>query len=181
MENMSAPLEPINIELVVEDAYAKAVISDSPYVSIRHGDLYFNGISFVSSNCKLSMKHVENGLYTYTFIPQEEGLYSICAKSEDYSASKSWTQTVVDGESSSIIINQDTLLLDNGEDTQILDSNHRPLMGVTITCYDEYTKKVEGVSQSNQLGEWSMVIPKGKKVFIFEKQGYDAISMCKEV
>lgn len=186
MTILSKPLQPISIDLLVEDSRGKIVTSDFPYVTIKYEHKYFNGITFVDSSCKLSMSHIGNGIYTYVFTPQKQGIYTIIAKSDDYSAFEQWTQIVHDPEEdndgeSLIIINQDTVLLDNGDSTKILDSNKRPLAGVSITCYDAITKNVVGVSQSDQFGDWSMVVPKGNKIFLFEKDGYDTISVGQEV
>lgn len=177
ISNTSKPLEPVVVTIYVLDCNNNPVLTDTPFTTIKYNNKYYNGLFFTEGICELSMRHLGNGEYDLTFTPEVNGVYSVTAISEDYKIKKSYIHIVQDEYETSIVVTHETLLDNNNESTAVVDKSGNGIGGVIIHCYDEETKKLEATTQTDILGEWSMSVARGRKVFVFSRDGYNSVSL----
>lgn len=173
-----------DINIVITDDANKAVMDDVVLVTIydTRNKLYFNGLLWTETECQISMQHVFNGVYTFSFTPDLESIFEVKVRSENYPFG--YVQTIRSMKelgSIPIRISNETFKNQDGTDSLIVDKQGKPLSGVKISCFDMLTKELVGISQTDSNGEWNMMIPAGKYFFTFEKDGYISVSFERSV
>lgn len=78
------------VSLLVTDVNNTRITDDSPHVIIKNvsKNTYWNGIQWVSEEFRIYMEHIINGVYQYTFVPDQADIYEVTAHSDTYNISK---------------------------------------------------------------------------------------------
>lgn len=115
-------------------------------------------------------------------ITLEEGEYSVLII-EDGNPKYTFTLKVTNEKAKGevVIVNSSTLRGLDGTDTVVLSESESPLAGVKVTAISVETKQPVGMTTTNEVGEWHMMIERGNYLFTFERQGYTPVSFIKEV
>lgn len=174
------------ISIVVTDIENNPVCNDTVSLIIKDcvQDKFFNGIVWIDTECELSVPHTENGIYSYSFIPESCSVFELTISSRAYSKTKKEMVEVTDSENINtrpVKIEWKTFRNQDGTDTKLVGTDDKPLMGVRISCYDKSTREIVGVAQTDISGEWEMIIRPGIYVFMFEKEGYMSYSFERTV
>lgn len=172
------------IELSIVDSNNNAVIDDCVSLTIydTRNKTYFNGLIWSEDECQISMTHISDGRYTFLFTPDTESIFEVVAKSNKYPFGYLKTiRSMKELGDFPIRITSDNFKNQDGTNSRIIDRNGKPLRGVKISCFNIETKEIISVSQSNDSGEWEMMIPQGKYFFTFEKDGYISVAFERSV
>lgn len=144
--------------------------------------LFFNGIMWTEDECEITLSHTGNGVYSFNVIFDTESKFEIITSSKKYSIRKVENiETMKESGDFPIKINNSNFMNQDGSDSVITDIKGVGLSGVKISCFNTTTKDIVGVAQTNELGEWEMMIPSGIYFFTFEKDGYITTSFEREV
>lgn len=165
---------------LITDDIVKAVIQD---ISSQK---YFNGLFWIDQEAEIIIPHKNNGEYAMIFKPDYASTFKLVISSEQYDLVETqiiqfYSGGIIPDGVTPVKLDQDNFKNQDGTDTTILDVNGKPLVGVKISCYNKETKEVVAVSQSNDFGEWAMIIPEGYYFFVFEKDGYLSVSFERTV
>jgi hypothetical protein len=157
------------------DLRAEAIITNDG------NNTFWNGISWESVKSSVQLNKITEGAFTYSFIPDVAGKYSISVESE---SNKSFyiVEASDSGESiAPVIVNNHSLLTADGSDTTIITKNGLPLVGVQVSAFKSDTKELVINTVSDESGGWNLVLPPGSYFFIFEKSGYVSVGFEKAV
>ena len=179
--------ETYKVALDVLDEFNAPIVSDVVVATIkdRNSGLNYNGLFWQETGCEIMVPHIGNGRYGFDFKVEEQSVFDINIFSKKFPIAKSFViesfEKVEVKENTYVKITSKNFRYQDGSDTIILSENGNPLAGVKISCYNPDNKEVIAVTQSDSFGEWSMIIPKGKSFFIFEKDGYATVSFERTV
>lgn len=176
------------LKLVVKDSFGHIVTDDIVKAVIQDisSQKYFNGLFWIEQEAEIIIPHKVNGEYAMMFKPDYASSFKLTISSQQHNLSESqvvqfYAGDIIPDGVTPVKIDQSNFKNQDGTDTTILDINGKPLVGVKISCYNKDTKEVVAVSQSNDFGEWAMIIPEGYYFFVFEKDGYLSISFERTV
>lgn len=174
---------PFNISITVIDS-GMPVTDDIVTGSIKDisSGKFFNGLFWSDEECTIIVPHKEDGIYELAFTPDKVSSFEINIRSEKYPVSRAEViHSYEEGcEDALININNATFLNQDGTDSITTDASGTPLRGVSISCYD-LNGEIIAVTQSNDLGEWSMLVRRGTYFFTFEKEGFISVSFERTV
>lgn len=95
--------EIVTATLHLKDEDGRPIETDYPYVVIRNKQgQYYNGIAWSSSECRLYMTHVHNGVYSYEYNADTVGEIYIVCKSDTYEEMSELYINVFDGSTSKV-------------------------------------------------------------------------------
>lgn len=175
-ETASLAIEVKNDNLPVVDDIILAKIKN-----IKNNN-FFNGLFWVSEECTIFVNHKENGIYELLFTPDEVSTYEATMYSKNYPVAMSKTiYCFEEGTEDSLVpIDSKTFKNQDGSDTKIVNQSGVPITGAKITCFN-LSGEVEAVTQSNDTGDWNMLIKRGRYFFSFEKDGFVSVSFERTV
>lgn len=180
--------KPYTLCLHVTDTTGMPVTDDIVRVKIQDisTNKYFNGMFWIEQESELIVPHDNNGTYKVTFNPDFCSAFKLNIYSEKHNAADTQLLQVYSGGIipdgvTPVKIGSSNFKSQDGTDTTILDIHEKPLVGVKISCFNKETKEIVAVSQTNDLGEWEMIIPEGYYFFMFEKEGYLSVSFERTV
>jgi len=172
------------VQATITDSTGGLVGDDTVIVSIydTRRKIYFNGIIWTEDECEITMPHIGSGVYSFVFVPETESIFSLTIRATNNIYSQIiGIESMKENGGIPIKIDSSLFLNQDGTNSILLDINSNPIIGVKISCYNKDTKEIIGVSQSNQTGEWSMMIPQGTYFFTFEKDGFISVSFERTV
>lgn len=175
---------PYDLVRVKSDAKLRLRNIDSGLKLIIHNpktNLYYSKDGWVSEHSKINMQEIQNGIYVYSFVPEDCTKYNIKVV-ENMLILDKFILNVVDKEVDNTlrVIGSKTIKAQDGSDTTVIGKNGAFIPGVKVTCYNK-DKEIVSTAQTDQVGEWTMRVMPGKYLFVFEKDEYVTISLEREV
>ena len=145
--------------------------------------LYFNGLMWCNDMCEIYVPRDKSGVYAYTMVFDECSIYNLEIGCEELKRKKRETVEVVNPHSSDshVKISSKTIRGYDGGDTRVCDIGRNGICGVLVKCVEKDTKKMVFSTQTNEHGEWSMIVKPGIYMFVFEKDGYNSIVLERQV
>lgn len=176
--------EPFTISVQVLSESGLPIIDDIVIATIKDvgKNKFFNGLFWSDHECSILVSHKENGIYELEFIPETISSFEITIRSNKYPFAKSeLLYTFEEGNKDSLVnIDSSSFMNQDLTDTKIIDSDGKAIVGATISCFD-LKGEIISVTQSNENGEWAMIIPRGTYFFTFEKESYISVSFERTV
>lgn len=174
----AAAEHPYAVKFLVIDSLGERKSDASPVVTIlRDSDnLHWDGTAWAESSAELSMMLFEDGVYVYSFFPDQVGEYTITCTDSLYGASDGFSLNVMSlssvGDPRTLAIaNWQTIKAPDGTDSMLKDSSGNTLGDVDVTAYDASGRPVTQCISTYD-GKWQLFVEPGTYRFEFKKDRY---------
>jgi hypothetical protein len=141
---------------------------------------FWTGNAWLAVATAINMSEFGDGLYTYNFIPDRSGTFTIHCDEGTYNLHDSYSLKVVDFTETTgaepILVNSDTILGQDGGSSYVVDENNIAIPGASVTAYD-MDRNTNTKVVTFRDGSWTMYLKPGRYVIMFEKDGYVSVSI----
>lgn len=137
---------------------------------------YYTGYTWENRKVDIPLQYLGNGKYSYVFTPTEIGDYNITIVAGGQQFCYILSVKEHSANIPPVHVSNYSLLSLDGSDSTVLSDKGVPIDKVSVVAYDVKTKEVVARTQTNSLGEWQMLMTPGTWQFVFEKDGYIAVS-----